>query len=296
MYSSSMYYPLAPDPLPPGPQVTNPMAPVLRVLLRVFNVALAALSLLLIGLSVWMGREYHDSSGGDAPPPEPEAAAVGAAPSAASSVLAALVTLAAAAPDRQLLVGAVFAAVAEFPWFIYLVGLTGAYGLIAALCGLAGMKRERRLQLGSYIVLLALLVLAQAGATLLLLTENSWRQRIPDDPSGWWQQVQEYVETNTRTARWAAVGTLGVELAALTAACWLHAIYQNAYDAWLDDREEQSERARELLTRTVVQSYAAGSGSSWSARLRNKYGVEASALEATTNAARQVAALQDDLP
>lgn len=42
--------------------------------------------------------------------------------------------------------------------FIYLVGCTGGYAFATALCGLAGVKRERRLQLGAYILLLALLV------------------------------------------------------------------------------------------------------------------------------------------
>jgi hypothetical protein len=152
----------------------------------------------------------------------------------------------------------------------------------------------------------ALLALAEAGATLLLLTDNSWRDAIPggadrvavllfscatllprvaalspgqlglplghspawlpppgqclpaDDPSGRWRQAQEWVGGNTRAARLAAVGALGAELAALAAACWLHSIYQTAYFRWVDDREEQSERARDLLTRTMVQSYAGG--------------------------------------
>lgn len=160
-----------------------------------------------------------------------------------------------------------------------------------------------------------------------------------DDPSGRWQQLQGLIAGNPRAARLAAVGSLGAELLALAVACWLHAIYTAAYEAWLDDSEEQSERVREALARTVVQTYAGerqrcsarveqaagrgcaldwatrgwclhrpmltpthlpaaspwaagGSKSSWSARLRSKYGVEASALEATTNAARQAAALQ----
>ena len=142
--------------------MTNPLAPLLRLLLRVFNVALAALALLLIGAALWMGQQYrHGSGGGDAP--APEAAAVAAAGGAA--------TLAAA--------GAVGAAAASFPWFIYLVGGTGAYCLVTALCGLAGAKRDRRLHLATYILLLALLALAEAGATLLLLTDNSWRDAIP---------------------------------------------------------------------------------------------------------------------
>lgn len=191
------------------------------------------------------------------------------------------------------LAAATSARVASFPWFIYTVGATGAYCFAAALFGLAGVKRGSRGRLAAYIVLLAGLMLAEAAATLLLLTDNAWRARIPDDPSGRWAEAQEFVQANARGCRLAAVAAMGAELAALAAACWLHAIYTAAYEAWLDDREEESERTRELLNRAVVQTYAGGSGSSsWQSRLRSKYGVDPSSLEAATNAARQTAALR----
>jgi hypothetical protein len=63
--------------------------------------------------------------------------------------------------------------------FIELLCLLGVYCLCTAMCGLSGVKRERRNNLAAFIALLALLVLAEAGATLLLLTDNSWRDRIP---------------------------------------------------------------------------------------------------------------------
>ncbi|KAL4448471.1 hypothetical protein ABPG75_005690 [Micractinium tetrahymenae] len=270
---------LAPEPLPAGPRVTNPAAPLLRLLLRAFNVVLAAAALLMIGSALWMGQQYRrgDSGGGggDAPSPAPDAA-----PGFGGGGVAA----------------AAAARVASFPWFIYAVGGAGAYCFATALCGLAGVKRGRRGRLAAHIVLLAGLMLAEAGATLLLLTDNAWRARIPDDPSGRWAQAQAFVQANARGCRLAAVATLGAELAALAAACWLHAIYTAAYEAWLDDREEQTERTREMLNRAVVQTYAGGSGSSWQSRMRSKYGFDASSLEAATNAARQTAALRVDDP
>ncbi|EFN56358.1 hypothetical protein CHLNCDRAFT_144845 [Chlorella variabilis] len=298
MYSPmALYSPLAPDPLPPGPRVTSPAAPPLRLLLRVFNVALAAAALLVIGKAIWMFQEYKH--GGDAPPPagppEAEENMAGARPAAAlPAALGVLAAAAAGRPGWQLAGHWLQAAVAGFPWFIYLVGCTGVYCLLTALCGLVGVKRDRRAHLSAYIALMALLVLWEAGATLLMLTDNSWRGRIPDDPSGRWREALGWVDANERPARLAAVGALILQIGVLAAASWLQAIYTAAYEAWVDDCEEQSERVREALARTVVQTYAGGGASSWSARLRSKYGVEASALEAATLAARQVAALQDD--
>lgn len=65
---------------------------------------------------------------------------------------------------------------------------------------------------------------------------------ITDDPSGRWRQAQQALADNPRTARLAAVGVLGAELLALAAACALQAIYQQAYDAWMDDQEVRRSR------------------------------------------------------
>jgi hypothetical protein len=66
--------------------------------------------------------------------------------------------------------------------FLCALGLTGAYCFCTALCGLSGVKRDRRATLAAYILLMAALVLAQAAATLLLLSDNTWRERIPGEP------------------------------------------------------------------------------------------------------------------
>lgn len=112
-----MYQPLAPEPLPPGPRVSNPLAPLLRLLLRLFNVSLAALGLLLIGAALWMGQGYR--RGGDAPSPSPEP---GPEPSPQLSLAveaaraAAAAALAAALPSDTVAVAGHDTGVASFPW------------------------------------------------------------------------------------------------------------------------------------------------------------------------------------
>lgn len=71
-----------------------------------------------------------------------------------------------------------------------------------------------------------------------------------DDPSGRWRQAQQALADNPRASRLAAVGVLGAELLALAAASALQAIYQQAYDAWMDDQEVRwrgDERSGSLL-------------------------------------------------
>jgi hypothetical protein len=83
-----------------------------------------------------------------------------------------------------------------------------------------------------------------------------WPASPADDPSGCWRQALAWLDANHGAARVAAVAALCAELAMLAAACWLHSIHTAAYEAWLDDREEEAERAREVLARAVVRTYA----------------------------------------
>ncbi len=71
----------------------------------------------------------------------------------------------------------------------------------------------------------------------LTLNQRCCAQLSADDPSGRWRQAQQALADNPRASRLAAVGVLGAELLALAAASALQAIYQQAYDAWMDDRE-----------------------------------------------------------
>lgn len=193
MPSLGIYEPLAPDPLPPGgPRVTSPAAPVLRLLLRVFNVALAALGLLLIGWALWVGEAYHRSD--DTPPSGPDGTSGGSDEGRTSGSGEQLPGMVQPLSDGARAVAAGVAAllaaglqsdkVASFPWFIYLVAGAGAYCFATSLCGLSSLRRDRRLQLGTYILLLAGLLLAEAAATVLFLTDNSWRARIPGGLGG----------------------------------------------------------------------------------------------------------------
>ena len=96
----------------------------------------------------------------------------------------------------------------------------------------------------------------QAGAMLLLLTDNAWREALPADPSGRWDQARAFIDANSEGVRLASLGGVGLELAALAAAAWLHSLYQAAYEEWRDDALERQERTAAELDRAVQQSYS----------------------------------------
>ena len=347
---------------PPGPIVRGPTAALLRGVLRLFNVVLAAVGLVLLATAAVLGLQYkHSGSGGGGGgggeplqlaglfgPPRP-AAGLLAGPTAVEHGL-----LVAAAAGQQ---GG--GAVEEgWAWPIWATGGLGLYLLAAAASGLSGGRGvDSRRTLAGYIAALALLIVVQvgrhngglrwcglaqhppglcgctglsgagcgsvhpapggwvpgrpptpppprtphppctqAGAMLLLLTDNAWRAQLPPDPSGCWPAAQAFIQANGQAVRVACLAAAGAELLALGAASWLHSIYVEAYEAWLDDTAERQERAAVALDRAAAAAYSGQGpgGGAWASRLQHKYGLSRGAVEANANAARQVAALQDD--
>ncbi|GAB4817155.1 hypothetical protein N2152v2_004201 [Parachlorella kessleri] len=273
----------------PQPDARTPVASLLGLLLRLVNAAYAVLALGLLGAAVCFDWRYHHGGSG-------------------ASVAAGLAEQAQQQQQQgqQLLhlqplvvhvAKAAAAGVASFPWFLYAMGGLGAYLLGMASIGASGVKQGSRWKLAVYIALLSLLILAEAAALLLLFTDNQWRQRLPGDPSGYWEAAQEYMQQHTALVKVVCLAVMGSQLVALGAASWLHSLQQAAYERWLDDREEAEARAREVLEQAAERQYAGGAGSLWTQRLRQKYGVTDSQVQFESAAVRQVAALSgDDLP
>ena len=112
-----------------------------------------------------------------------------------------------------------------------------------------------------------------------------------------WDAFSTFVDANPRLVKVAGLAVIMAEVAALGAACWLHSIYQAAYDDWLDGVEERRARVREVLSRSAERVYGVEPGaaaSPWGRRLRGKYGVGSSEWEESARAVRQAALMADD--
>lgn len=278
-----MYSPLPDD----GPVCKSRLATPLRGIVRLFNALLAVLGLSLMGGALYMFIVYHRTgltppAASPEPAPPPESLLPGVS----------LQTLRGFGPFEVDL----HAAASGAPWFIYAVAGAGAYMLVASSAGMAGAKANNRHRLFIHILLLVGLVLMEVAVLLLVFTDSKWKHRLPVDPSGFWDSTLEFIAANAHVVKVVCMALIVTELVALGAACWLHGIYQAAYDDWLDGVEERQAQTRQLLARTVERTYAGqgAAGSAWKLRIKDKYNVGSADVEEAARAVRQAAALADN--
>lgn len=155
-----MYSPL---PESSGPVVTSRLAAPLRGALRLSSSLLGALALTLIASSVYMYIVYH-RTGLNPPSPEPSPSPEPVFWGTRGGGHA--YSLSAAAADGS-------------PWFIYVVGGTGIYLLIASVAGISGTRLENRRRLFLHISMLAGGIVAEAAVLLFLFTSNDWKEKLP---------------------------------------------------------------------------------------------------------------------
>ena len=257
-----MYSPL-PDRPAAGPVTRNPLAAPLRGTLRMFNAALGAVGIVTLAAALYMFIIYHRTGllPPDGPPP-PLSPPPGSNNSTASGG----------------------------PWFIYFVGGLGAFILAVSSSGMAGLQPENRRRLFFYIILLTGFILAEAAALVILFTDNPVREKIPEDVTGNWPRVLEFIDNNARIVKLAALSVILAELVGLGAACWLHSMYQAAYEDWLDGIEAAQARTMDQLGRAAEDMYSGAGASTWNSRIKEKYGLKSSEWDAEAAIAAAVQA------
>lgn len=265
-----MYSPL---PSRPGPVTLSRLAAPLRGTLRVFNALFGAIGTVLIATSLWIFIVYHRTG---LLPPDPDP---GIDPFPDARTL-----LSDTGGDNDSL------------WFVWAVGGTGIYFLAVASSGMGGLQEASRHRLFLHIILVSGLILAEAVALVVLFTDNSLRRMLPDDPTGFWPATEEFIDENPRLIKLGGLSTIMVQLVGLGAACWLHSLYQRAYEDWIDGIAAAEQRTYDQLGRTAQQAYAGTGPSVWRSRMEGKYGLSAGQWQAAaaTAVAVQSSGLVDE--
>ena len=269
-----MYFPL---PSHPGPHTHSRLAAPLRGTLRVFNALIGALGAVLIATSIYIFTVYH-RTGFVPPDPEPD-------------------------PDQLLLLPSSRSILSTLPsggndslWFVETVAGTGIYLLAVASSGMGGLQQENRQRLFLHIILLSLLIVAEAVVLVLLFTDNSTRQLLPDDPTGFWPATEQFIDDHAKLVKLGGLSTIIVQLIGLGTACWLHSLYQSAYEDWIDGIAAAEQRTFDQLGRTAEQAYNGTGPSIWKSRMRDKYGLSSGSWQAAaaTAVAVQSSGLVDE--
>ncbi|XP_024398230.1 uncharacterized protein [Physcomitrium patens] len=172
------------------------------------------------------------------------------------------------------------------PWFIYAFQGVGITTLLITCTGHIAAETGHNFCLSCYLCLQILFGIAQLIFAGYLFFDKHWRQDLPDDPTGQLDKVEEFVEENLSICKWVALGVLIIEALGLLFASTLRAISADPRRSGYDSDEELAPTRQPLLNRPNNQPAPPGApaqnlpsrtavrNDDWSARMREKYGLD----------------------
>lgn len=244
----------------------------LECLLKLFNFLLTLVGLAMVGYSIYLFVEYKNASSFDP----------GMAPSSSEMVQLSRPLLMAVSLSNNILDNLPQA------WFIYLFFGIGVIIFFISCFGCIGAATRNGCCLSCFSVLLILLILVELAAAAFVFFDKSWKDQIPDDKTGDFDKISDFLEKNWKIARWVALGAIILQalvflLALLVRAANLPPEYDSD-DEYIGGPRQQRQplinnRAPVPATGVPVAGTLDNRPSrndAWSTRMREKYGLDTS--------------------
>ncbi|KAM0934186.1 putative tetraspanin/Peripherin [Dioscorea sansibarensis] len=248
----------------------------LECLLKLLNFLLTITGLAMVGYGIYLLVEWNRVSGGGdvggAPPPvgyHPEILKIG-------RPMFLLVSLSESFLDKL-----------PKAWFIYLFIGVGAILFIISCFGCIGTVTRNACCLSCYSFLVILLILIELGAAAFIFFDHSWKDAIPDDKTGNFAMIYDFLEKNWKIAKWVALGAVILEALIFLLALIIRAANKPAeYDSDDEYITSRSSVREPLINRPVVPATGVpvapildqrpSRNDAWSQRMREKYGLDTS--------------------
>ncbi|KAJ0961752.1 hypothetical protein J5N97_029580 [Dioscorea zingiberensis] len=246
----------------------------LECLLKLLNFLLTITGLAMVGYGIYLLVEWNRISGGDddggAPSPlgyHPEVLKLG-------RPMFLLVTLSESFLDKL-----------PKAWFIYLLIGIGAILFVISCFGCIGAVTRNACCLSCYSFLVILLVLIELGAAAFIFFDNSWKDAIPDDKTGNFEMIYDFLKDNWKIVKWVALGAVILEALAFLLALVVRAANKPAeYDSDDEYIAPRSNVRQPLINRpvapptgvpvTATLDQRPSRNDAWSQRMREKYGLD----------------------
>ncbi|KAJ7527808.1 hypothetical protein O6H91_16G072000 [Diphasiastrum complanatum] len=170
------------------------------------------------------------------------------------------------------------------PWFIYAFFGFGVIVLLITCTGHIAAEISSGCCLSCYSFFLILLILVQAALATAIFFDHQWEEDIPDDPTGEFSKMKNFIEKNVDICKWVALGVVVVEVLSLLLALTLRPMLANSqrgYDSDDNYVPPRSSVRQPLLNRQTTQGNVPSStlaeahptrNDAWRARMREKYG------------------------
>lgn len=172
-------------------------------------------------------------------------------------------------------------------WFIYLFVGVGAILFVISCFGCIGAATRSGCCLSCYSVLVILLIMVEVGCAAFIFFDKSWRSEIPVDKTGGFDMIYGFLEKNWSICRWVALGAVVLQvlvfLLALMVRCANSPAEYDSDDEYIAGPRQQRQP---LISRqagpatgvpvTPTLDTRPSRNDAWSARMREKYGLDTS--------------------
>ncbi|CAH1415284.1 unnamed protein product [Lactuca virosa] len=172
-------------------------------------------------------------------------------------------------------------------WFIYLFIGVGAIVFVISCFGCIGAATRSGCCLTCYSLLLILLILVEVGCAAFIFFDKTWRDEIPTDETGQFDAIYGFLKKNWNIAKWVALGAIIFQALVFLLALMVRAA--NAPPEYDSDDEYISgprQQRQPLIGRqqapvtgvpvTGTLDSRPSRNDAWSARMREKYGLDTS--------------------
>ncbi|XP_021768128.1 tobamovirus multiplication protein 2A-like [Chenopodium quinoa] len=171
-------------------------------------------------------------------------------------------------------------------WFIYLFIGVGAVLFVISCFGCIGASTKNGCCLSTYAVFIILLILLELGCAAFIFFDKDWDHKIPADKTGTFDMINDFLEDHWSIAKWVILGVVVLEAALFLLTVIVRSINRPAdYDSDEEFINPRQTVKQPLINRpppatgvpvTGSADQRPGRNDAWSARMREKYGLDTS--------------------
>ncbi|XP_020201804.1 tobamovirus multiplication protein 2A-like [Cajanus cajan] len=139
-------------------------------------------------------------------------------------------------------------------WFVFLLIAIGAILFIISCCGIIGTTLRSRCCLLSYcIFLVALVAVELATAAFIFFNKHDWKEIMPEDRSGNFHRVYQFLNVNWKIIKWVALGVLITQVIGIVLAVYLRRVLNRP--KWHAKRDDDKNVQYLPRVRTRIPNY-----------------------------------------
>ncbi|KDP36200.1 hypothetical protein JCGZ_10291 [Jatropha curcas] len=244
----------------------------LECILKLLNFLLTLVGLAMVGYGIYLFVEYKRAADGES-----------LAPVSGGSDLIQL--------GRPMLMAVSFSESIfdKLPkaWFIYLFIGVGVILFVISCFGCIGSVTRNACCLSCYSVLVILLILVELGCAAFIFFDKSWKEEIPTDKTGVFNDIYDFLKENWKIVKWVALGIVALEALLFVIALMVRAanrpVEYDSDDELIAPRQQVRQPLINRPPGPAAGVPVAGAldqrpsrNDAWSTRMREKYGLDTS--------------------